>query len=159
MIKNLLAIGILLLSSAASFASTKETLLLERSYKLKVSAGSFECYNGIPPNGHNYPVYTSLIFKLPSYNLWLGNVWTNVHEYMGEVGYAPCSDFAKLLRPAHEQDLIATVTQKITERHHKNGFKQCMRATREEATLVVNGVNMRAVNEFLVGPVSDSLCK
>lgn len=159
MIKNLLAICVIALGSATAFAAPTETLLLERSYNLKVSHGSFECFNGIPPNGHNYPVYTTLIFKLPSFNLWLGNVWTNVDEYMGEVGYTPCSEFSKLLRPAHEQDLIGKVTQRTTERHALNGFKQCMRFTREEATLVVDGVNLRAVNEFIVGPLANSLCK
>lgn len=159
MIKNLLAIGMIALGTSTSFAAPIETVLLERSYNLKVSHGSFECFNGIPPNGHNYPVYTTLIFKLAGYNLWLSNVWTNVDEYLGDVGYTQCSEFAKLLRPAHEQDLIGKVTQKTTERHAKNGFKQCMRFTREEATLVVDGVTLRAVNEFIVGPLANSLCK
>lgn len=159
MIKNLLAVFTVAFSISTALAAPAETLLLERSYKLKVSHGSFECHNGLPPNGHNYPVYTMLTFKLPSYNLWLSNVWTNVHDYSADVGYTPCSEFTKLLRPAYEQDLIATVTQKITESHRRNGFKECMRSTREEATLVVDGVKFNAVNEFLVGPVANSLCK
>ncbi|MGZ3655382.1 MAG: hypothetical protein ACXWR1_15565 [Bdellovibrionota bacterium] len=152
-----LLIAFCALISAQAFA---ETQLLNRTYKLRVQSGTFACSNPVLPNGHNYPVYTNLTFTLPSFDLWLSNVWTNVSDYSHASDYAPCSDYAKLLRPAPEQDLIATVTQTTTESYHLSGDKKdCMRDTREEAVMVVDGVTLRGSNDFIVGPMDPKLCR
>lgn len=159
MIKDLIVFFVLAATATTAMANPDETVLLERTYKLKVQHGSFVCHNGVPPNGHNYPVPTLLTFELASHNLWLSDVWTNVDHYRFDSDYSPCSVFSNILRPAPQQDLIGVVTQRITETHRKNGFGKCMRVTREEAKLAVDGVILNGVNEFIVGPVNNALCK
>lgn len=143
-----------------SFQAFADTPLLKRTYNIRVQAGTFNCNEPILPNGHNYPVYTRLTFSLPNYDLWLSNIWTNVSDYAADVGYQGCKDFPKILRPAPLQDLIGTVTQEISERYNLNGDKTtCMRTTREDAELLVDGVKFHGVNEFLVGPMDPKNCQ
>ena len=80
--------------ASAHAESSRETLLLERTYKLKIQGEKrFVCREPLPPNGHNYPIYTMLSFEQASYDLWLGNVWTNVDRYSLDArGYEPCRD-------------------------------------------------------------------
>src|SRR4051794_26064491 len=72
-------------------------LLMERSYKLRLwGEGIVQCSQGSAPNGHNYPVNTTLRTSQIPYDLWLSNVWTNVSEYTAHVNYDSCDKYAKL---------------------------------------------------------------
>ena len=146
--------------ASAHAESSRETLLLERTYKLKIQGEKrFVCREPLPPNGHNYPIYTMLSFEQASYDLWLGNVWTNVDHYSLDArGYEPCSTFRKLTKLKNGEELVGLVRQRITETYAKNGFGNCMRFTREEANLTVEGVKLSGVNEFIVGPVPANRC-
>lgn len=160
MFKKLLLLSILTVSALTASAEEKApTKLLERTYKVRLKAGNLICNQGVPPNGHNYPVPTELVFSIANYDLWFFKVLTNVNEYRGDVGYVSCSQFSQLLTPPTDQDLTATVTQKITERYDKSGARPCARITREEAVLSIGKVKLFGSTEFHVGPLNEELCK
>lgn len=152
--------AMLVLNQGVAWAVTSEAkVLLDRTYSLRIyGQGRFSCGEPIPPNGHNFPVYTRLDFSQIKHDLWLSNVWTNVERYRADVGYEPCASFSRITNIPQGQELRAQVRQVITEKYQKNGFQVCMRATREEATLTVEGVVFRGVEEFLIGPVAQELC-
>jgi hypothetical protein len=141
--------------SSLSFA---DTTLLQRTYNIKASEGAFNCTEPIMPNGHNFPVQTTIRFALPSYDLVQYGIYTNMNDYFGLVSFLPCSHYEELFRQPLDPDLTATVTQTITERYTVSG-NFCMKIVSEGAVLKVGEVTLRGATEFLVGPLDVKTCK
>jgi hypothetical protein len=159
MLKLVLTILVLTAALQAQASRGKPLVLADRSYNLKMFPGSFVCREPVAPNGHNYPVNTALLYNQIPYDLWLSNVWTNVSDYQANLQYPPCSTFNKILQAPQGTEFVGAVHQVTTESYDLNGFKDCMRTTREEATLTVEGIMFQAVTQFLVGPLPAQLCK
>ncbi|MES3037306.1 MAG: hypothetical protein V4736_05300 [Bdellovibrionota bacterium] len=156
-ITSLLTLAAVFLGAGNAFAQSAEKVIMERTYGLKVR--TVKCHEPVVPNGHNYPVYTALEINVSPFDLVLSGIFTSVERYRGEPNYQPCSTFKKLTNVPAGQYLHAKVTQKVTERTGKNINGVCLKSTREEATLVVEGVTFHGVNDMIVGPLAASECE